>query len=67
MAGNLLTKLFRPQPQPDEHETHLYTRGCHGSVAECGYEMRSTDAACSGCPARVDRVDSGEDCDYHRQ
>ena len=52
MTTNILMQLFRKENNIDEHETHLYTRGCHGSVAECGYELRGTDAACSGCPAR---------------
>jgi hypothetical protein len=67
MAGNILMQLFRKENNIDEHATHYATRGCHGSTAQCGYEMRATDAACTGCPARADRVDSGEDCDYHRQ
>ena len=52
MGVDVIMSMFRQRETPDEHETHLYTRGCHGSVAECGYELRGTDAACSGCPAR---------------
>ena len=67
MGVNILMQLFRKENNIDEHATTYTTRGCHGSTAQCGYEMRQTDAACTGCPARVDRVDSREECDYHQQ
>jgi hypothetical protein len=69
MVANIMMRLLRRRSVAnDEHATHYATRGCHGSTAQCGYEMRGTDAACTGCQARVDRVDrvdSGEDCDYY--
>jgi hypothetical protein len=68
MSANLLMNIIKPQTQPDEHATTYATRGCHGSTAQCGYEMRGTDAACTGCQARVDRVDRVDsESDYWEQ
>ena len=64
MGVNILMQLFRKSEGLDEHATTYTTRDCHGS-AICRYEMRQTDAACTGCSARVDIVDSGEDDGYY--